>query len=367
MEQPAAQKNRNYGIDLLRVLLGITVVVLHLLHYGGPRTHTSGMDPRYFPLWLVGIALDCTVNCFAILSGYVSYDRPWRIRNLLRLHLTVVYHSVFLTCILNLLYPGNVVRMDFLRAFFPLSNQIFWYYSAYAGLYFLKPILNEGMKALNKKQADLLVVVLMVLYSVMPTLSGADTFTIRQGYSVLWLIILYVIGTYLKKYRAHFSGKRRLHLFAYLGSILATCLLLAGSLVFPGIDFTAAMEYCSPTILIAAIALVLLFSEVRVSGPVHRVVSFFVPLTFGVYLIHEFPLFRQLMVTDSVLFIHQKGPALQVILLITAALVLWLACAGMDFIRNCIFSLFQVNQKLERVESRLMALFAGDSGKEPQE
>ena len=42
--------------------------------------------------------------------------------------------------------------------------------------------------------------VLVVVFSVLPTVMGADPFSSNGGYSTVWLLILFIIGTYIRKY-----------------------------------------------------------------------------------------------------------------------------------------------------------------------
>lgn len=76
-------------------------------------------------------------------------------------------------------------------------------------------------------------------------------------------------------------------------------------------DFFVLTDYCSPTILFSAIALVLLFSALQVPQWALRGLSIFVPLSFSVYIIHDHPLVRRLSIRDSLLPVLGLSPWLQ--------------------------------------------------------
>ena len=80
--------NRNYGIDLLRVIAMLYVVILHSLGAGGVLETAAEGSITYKTAWAVEIAAFGAVNIFAIISGYVSYsetDKPINLKNYLSL------------------------------------------------------------------------------------------------------------------------------------------------------------------------------------------------------------------------------------------------------------------------------------------
>ena len=77
MQNTRVKTERIYGLDLLRIILSVCVVTIHVLHYGGFRSHADTSNPGFYILWFIGIIIDCTVNCFAILSGFLLYSRSF--------------------------------------------------------------------------------------------------------------------------------------------------------------------------------------------------------------------------------------------------------------------------------------------------
>ena len=45
-----------------------------------------------------------------------------------------------------------------------------------------------------------MLIALIIIFSVLPVIFNTDPFIIKAGYSALWLMILYLIGGYIKKY-----------------------------------------------------------------------------------------------------------------------------------------------------------------------
>ena len=66
-------KERNYGIDLLRIISMFMVVVLHVVGHGGVLNATIGLTLKGEIAWAIEIASYCAVNCYALITGFVAY------------------------------------------------------------------------------------------------------------------------------------------------------------------------------------------------------------------------------------------------------------------------------------------------------
>ena len=60
---------RNYGIDLLRLVLMFMVVVLHVLGHGGVLSAAQPMSGQYITAWLMESLAIGAVNSYAIITG----------------------------------------------------------------------------------------------------------------------------------------------------------------------------------------------------------------------------------------------------------------------------------------------------------
>lgn len=68
-------KERNYGIDMLRIVAMFMVIILHILGRGGILDSVKTFSPNYYIGWFMEIASFGAVNCYAIISGYVCYNK----------------------------------------------------------------------------------------------------------------------------------------------------------------------------------------------------------------------------------------------------------------------------------------------------
>lgn len=71
MKKYNLQTERNYGIDTLRLIAMLGIVILHVLSHGGGIRNTA--ENNYWISTLLRIIVFPAVNCYGIISGYVCY------------------------------------------------------------------------------------------------------------------------------------------------------------------------------------------------------------------------------------------------------------------------------------------------------
>ena len=69
----SSMEERNYGIDLLRIVSMMMVVLLHVLGQGGILDGSDPLTVKSETAWLLEIGAYSAVNIYAMISGYVGY------------------------------------------------------------------------------------------------------------------------------------------------------------------------------------------------------------------------------------------------------------------------------------------------------
>ena len=349
-------KERNYGVDLLRIVSMAMIAMLHVLGHGGVLNASVNNVMVYSLAWLLEVGAYCAVNCYALISGYVGYGVKFKYSNIITLYLQVVFWIVAFTAIFAVLVPGSVGLKDFVKALFPFAFNTYWYFTAYFCMFFFVPFMNILMQSLNKKQAGVLVGTIIIIFTILPTVFRNDMFKISKGSSAIWLAMLYLTGAYIRKYGAEIKGTKKQYLFAYIGCVLVTWFSKCGIEIITkrtlgdGGFSSPFISYVSPTILLAAVALLLLFSNVSLNKIAIKMVSFFAPLTFGVYLIHEEPLVRQYMISKRFAIYGGFSPIVMVICVVGTAIGIWLLCSLIDFVRAYLFKILKIKEICNRIE-----------------
>ncbi len=349
--------NRNYGIDLLRIISMFMVCVLHVLGAGGVLSATEPFRTQYNVSWFLEALSFCAVNCYAIISGYVGVYAKHKYSGIVNLWLQVFFYSLLITVLFYNWQPGLVSEEVQLKAVFPVSMGQYWYFTAYFLLYFFAPILNAGISVLPKEKLRGLLAVLFVSLTVLPLLFKKDIFSTMQGYSALWLLYLYCIGAYIKVHGIETKVKTGWCLLAF---VLCTLLSWAAKL---GIDYKLMqipynpdweyliLTYPAPFVAGAAIALFLIFAKLNVRFG-KGLIRFFAPLSFSVFLIHTHPLIFGNYLWNSCAFLAQLSPAKMVGGACLIALAIHIGCSIIDLPRHYLFK-YGVNKATAWIENKL--------------
>ena len=87
-------QQRNYGIELLRIIAMFMIVSLHTLGQGGILASVTPNSPQFHIAWILEIACFCAVNIYALISGYVLSDKPFRLSRLINLRLQLLLYRL---------------------------------------------------------------------------------------------------------------------------------------------------------------------------------------------------------------------------------------------------------------------------------
>ena len=101
--------NRNYGVDLLRVVSMIMVIILHILGQGGVLRQLTDLSVKYSIVWFLEICAYCSVNCYALISGFTGYGRKFKPSGIVSLWFRVVFYTVVITVIFKLFLSTEVI------------------------------------------------------------------------------------------------------------------------------------------------------------------------------------------------------------------------------------------------------------------
>lgn len=327
---------------------------------GGVLGTVSFLSVHYELVWLLEIFSFCAVNCYAMISGFVGIDSHFRISNVITLWLQVFFYGFVITAIFSAFHPDTVHLENWLAAFFPVTQKEYWYFTAYFGMYFFIPFINHLLHTLSFKELKSLLIIILFIFSILPTIMQEDIFFTSNGYSPLWLMLMYVFGACVKKCSniVH-SLSNRLLFFLYLGSAFITWawkllneyyFLHYKNLTVSNIFF---INYTSPTIIIMSVSLLIIFSKLELKQQSKRTIIKLAPYTFGVYLLHDHPLIRSNLMNNRFAFIVHHSLITTFLLFAVFVLCIYFFCTFVDYIRNIIFKLLHIPQFVDKLQNLL--------------
>lgn len=237
------------------------------------------------------------VNCFILISGYWGSDATFQWKKVFKLALQIWVYSVL---IYFALFITGVVKFefkDFIYAIFPISTNMDAFSTEYLMMYILSPFINILLKNLNKKQFENLLLILVAFFVLWPDLFSFMGTTIEFGgaYGIVWFLVLYITGSYIKKYpHDEISIRKRFKFYCFTGLLIPlSCIVAIVLYNITGItkfwDFKQLFyHYNSVLVYPASIAFFGFMLKVNIKSlSINKVIQYFAPTTFGVYLIHD--------------------------------------------------------------------------------
>lgn len=309
--------DRQVNIEILRIIAMLMIISLHYLGKSGVLIPYNVED---FPLngyiaWSLEAFSYVAVNIYILIAGYFLVDSKFRLDKMIRIWFQVLFYSIGIWLLFKVTgmlpeeYDTTYYSLTFL---FPIGMQHNWYASFYLMLYCLFPFLAVLVKKVTKRQLQICIVVLLFLfakvYSILfPWAPRIDD----KGYGIIWMVCLFIVAGYIKLY-VPITGKWRAKIGWYVACSILT---LVSYLVINTFYFTTGklgdytnflFSYNSPTTTVASIALFLAFLNMgqkkekelqNKRALMKKALLFIASLTFGIYLIHDHILLRDLWIT----------------------------------------------------------------------
>ena len=177
-------------------------------------------SPKYKEIWRLEVFCYPALNCFGLISGIVGYAK-FKFSNLIYIWFTVFFYSISISSYLFIIKNG-INEKSIILSLFPILIKRHWYFNAYFYMYLLLPFINFGINSLNRifhKNSIIFFIFFYSFYYLIAKIVDIDSnFNfLNDGYSSLWLILLYIIGANFGKYIINNDQyKNTFFLFSYL-------------------------------------------------------------------------------------------------------------------------------------------------------
>lgn len=354
-----AKNNRNLGIDILRGIAMFFVICQHILGQGGIVANAGVGSGKYYFLSFLQILATCAVDVYGITTGYLMCEKRFRLSRIVKLWLTTVFWSVAVSCCFFVFVPESRTVSEMVSMFLPILRGRYWFFTAYFVVMLISPVLNVVIRTLSRRQFKLLFAALFVIFGVVPFCSlGYDVMRISGGNHFAWMIALYLIGGYLRKYyrlsAAAPSGSRKWLLGYFLIALVHLAYKIAVGLVgLP--NYSDLLLTCvSPLIVGEAVCLFQYFRAVGEKIPADgiggRVIRFAAPGIYAVYVIHVHP---KVFWSSEIIALFRPWDSwngIQVFgAMVVTALAVFTVCILLDAVRQRLFRVLKIDSAAERI------------------
>ena len=174
-----------------------------------------------------------------------------------------------------------------------ITNTPYWFIRTYLYLYLCAPLVNTFIKSSSQKQTNVLLFILGVISVYFGTAQGDPS--LSDGKNLVNFLFLYLFGYTIKYYQNHLQRINILHyLVAYIllnFSIISMLLLFKRGTLIGDEIWKLAFPYCSPILILNAVLLFVVFSNISVNSKFVNVIA---SSMFAVYLLHCHPAIIQI-------------------------------------------------------------------------
>lgn len=339
---PNVSKERNYAIDLLRIIAMYMVCMIHINLFTEAHIKSAIIPSKeyffYFGTWTESAGY-IGVNLYALITGYVCLNSKWRLSRYLELWAQVAFYTIGLLIVGLLLdyfgiFPWKISIKSITKIILKLScGSVYWYFSAYTALFFIIPFINKLFLSLRQREYLLMLGGGLLMLPCANILQSGTIYA--GGYNVTWLTVLYAAGAYIRRFQPQISPW-------ITGLIAILCTLQP--LFCRILNLPDMLSYCSPVMVLYSLCFFLYVYRRPINNELLRkVIMWAAPLSFGVYLIHvhswSWPMLMHYVPTINEYLDYPWWIA------IAGGCILYIVCTLVDWGRYQLFLLFRV-QKL---------------------
>ena len=326
---------RNSSVELLRILAMFFIVLSHSSVHGNfPIVPSSMFVNNIFLDWCVLGNLG--VDLFLIITGYFLCLKENTIKSLRLLHSQVIFYSILgliVAFILNIALSVKAIIISL----FPVLFKEYWFFTAYIVLLLLSPYVNIFLNTITKKQFQSCLLLMLFLWAILPTFTTCSMY----GAELAQFMLLYMLGAYIRKYpqnvMSHFKVRFSI-------TFLSFVLLFLSSVVFRmlGESIPLFLKYSTyfygRNSLLTIFCAIGLFTLSIYKKPFYNNrINVFSSCTFGVYLIHENIIVREILWEKWFPnFLHYNSEWL-IFYIIGSVLLVFLSCIVVEYIRKRFF------------------------------
>ena len=207
MEKEIKQK-RDIGFELLRITAMFMVTVLHALGHGGVLEQYTFASFGYIFFWSVETLCYVAVNLFVLITGYFMVTSEVKPSRILKLMIQVEFYSLLCLALAKFVFHRGITLEELIRSIFPITGGEYWFASAYVILILLVPLLNRLIHSINQKEHFRTVVLLLTVFSIIPTFAFWSRNLLTGGTNFIWFIVLYFVASYIRLYHDKQSTKK---------------------------------------------------------------------------------------------------------------------------------------------------------------
>lgn len=347
-------KKRESGIELLRIIAIVQVIILHTYSYAGVgnaaaqiNQATSGFASLFWSFCRT------PVNVFILITGYFlvtsTFDLKKNIKRASKTYSAMLFYSIIISLVFFIVAPALFTEKpaNFFRAFLPFFSREWYFLTDYIIILLLSPIINTALMKIDKKSFLWLLGILFVVLSVWPTIAQMEPFkqviSVKKvansefGKSLFSFLFMYIIGGFIRRFTAKHDRPRIKYLLAFAGLCLidfSVNLLLHNH---PSVYSDVYGMFNNPLVVVESALLFMYFRDLNFHN---KWINLLGGTTLGIYAIHEQHLFRTWI--WNIFDFEKNGflvPQLFLLQIVITCVGIFLVLAAIEILRQKLFQI----------------------------
>lgn len=295
-----ARKQRESGIELLRIIAMLLIVSHHMVVHNAFQVAGEPVSAKRLMLQQflcvpgkIGIAL------FFMISAWFMADRVPTTKSVFRkawiMERELLFWSVFIFIVQLVMNPAIPSVDTVLSTLLPTTRRVWWYATAYMVFLLLSPFIIQGLRSLGRKRHLQCCLAMVFLWGVLYAVPGSDT---DIGMNVVGFVYVFALISFYKWYGTPMRTST-----AWALTVIGTVFIVAwdvivtvglqGKTMESEVLAMVEREWSIP-VLAVSFGLFALFRRLRFRN---AIVNRCAAATFGVYLITDHSFVRNLLWT----------------------------------------------------------------------
>ncbi len=324
-------KIKELNLELLRIISILLIIAHHL------AVHTPFIFNNIYIKYIVyffSLGGKIGVNSFILLTGYVLIDKKMKVKNLFMIWVDVFLYSISIWGFFYFYDKNYLYQIKF--ALFPITYYLYWFVTIYFIMYLILYFFNFQSSSIERKKYLKFIIILIISWSVLSSYPN-----IKLGYSeVLWFILLYLIGGYIKLYVKKIKNKYLylvgaiiFYFFIFIKTITNYNVIESNKYII--INY---IEMNNFYILIVSIFLILFFRNLNMKY--NKYINIVSSTTLGIYLLHDNPSVRNYLWSNYFKLFEITRSKYLILTSIKVIFLVFFICMLIDLIRKIVVEVF---------------------------
>lgn len=354
---------RSSNLELYRIIVMLLIVMHHYVVNSG-LVHVMEEYPtaiKSIYLYITGAWGKTGINCFVLITGYFMCKSHITLHKFLKLILQIEFYSIIIGGIFLITGYSTFSLRGLIDIVNPIGSISKDFSACFIIFFLFIPFLNACINNISQRQHLALLSLCIFTYTILGTVPFIN---VEFNY-ITWFSVLYVIASYIRKYKMPYSDNFRVWTIATMALIVISVVSMLfilylystlGKSATMGFVIFFVSETNKALALVVSICSFMMFKNLPLKHS--RVINTIASCTFGVLLIHAASddMRRWLWhdVCNNVGMYHQSGIYIHAIVI---PIIVFCSCALIDYIRqktiekaliNIVFNIISHNKILTK-------------------